>query len=167
MSPKTPREWIKRTIKHEETGAVPYNFMFSPPVQRLAERHYGGPIEDALNLPIRMTVPKSIKPLYADPSEFGPTVTGEYGVVWSTNEIDRGSPIGPCLKGPTLAGYSFPDPTREYRFEDIEAWTLANESYYRIIWVGDLWERATFMRGMENLLLDVCLHRNFVILLLH
>jgi hypothetical protein len=25
----TNREWIERTPRHEETGAVPYNFMFT------------------------------------------------------------------------------------------------------------------------------------------
>ena len=28
--------------------------------------------------------------------------------------------------------------------------------------VGDLWERATFMRGMENLLMDTLLNPKFV-----
>ena len=32
----------------------------------------------------------------------------------------------------------------------------------RVLWVGDLWERATFMRGMEDLLMDVVLNRDFV-----
>ena len=38
----------------------------------------------------------------------------------------------------------------------------ANAENFTIIWVGDLWERATFMRGMEKLLLDLALHPRFV-----
>jgi len=157
-----PREWIERTLQHEECEAVPYNFMFSPPAQRLAEQHYGTPIGDTIDLPIRMMGAKSIKPLYSNPAEFGDTVTDEYGVTWSTSEIDRGSPIGPCLAKPALEGYSFPDPTREYRFEDLAEWTEQHEGYYRVLWVGDLWERATFMRGMEDILLDLALNPSFV-----
>jgi uroporphyrinogen decarboxylase len=106
--------------------------------------------------------PRSVKPLYADPEDFGETVTDEFGVTWLTSRIDRGSPIGRCLPEPTLSGYRFPDPTQARRFEDLGAWCREQEGHYRVVWVGDLWERATFMRGMEDLLLDVALHSGFV-----
>ncbi|MBN1675797.1 MAG: hypothetical protein JXR37_32435 [Kiritimatiellae bacterium] len=162
----TDREWIEATLRHQETGAVPYNFMFSPPTQRAAEAHYGDDIVERLAFPIRMMAPKSVKPLYADPAKYGETITDEYGVVWSTNAIDRGAPIGPCLPDASLAGYVFPDPGEDYRFERIGGWCADQEGHYRIIWVGDLWERATFMRGMEHLLLDVALSPAFVAALL-
>jgi len=157
------RAWIEAALAHQHTGAVPCNFMFSPPIRRALEEAYDTPdIEDAIGLPIRMTGCKSIKPLYASPAEFGDTLRDEFGVVWSTNEIDRGSPIGPCLPEPDLADYRFPDPTAEYRFEDIEAWCTANREHFTIIWAGDLWERATFMRGMENILTDLVFNPAFV-----
>ena len=136
--------------------------MFSPPAQRLVEAHYGDDLEEALSLPIRMTGLRSIKPLYADPDEFGETARDEFGVTWSTSRIDRGSPIGPCLPASDLSGYQFPNPMRAYRFADVGAWCARQEGHYRIIWVGDLWERATFMRGMEALLEDVALRPAFV-----
>ena len=61
-----------------------------------------------------------------------------------------------------LSGYTFPDPTAEYRFEGIEAWCRDNAEHFTVIWVGDLWERATFVRGMENILLDVATDEGFV-----
>ena len=155
-------EWISQTLSHRDTGAVPYNFSFSPPALRRVEGHYGENVEERLRFPIRMTGTKSVKPLYAAPEVFGETVRDEFGVVWSTSCIDRGSPTGPCLAEPTLSGYAFPDADLEYRFEDIGGWCAQQEGHYRIIWVGDLWERATFMRGMENLLLDVALRPAFV-----
>lgn len=157
------REWIKRTLAHEETGAVPYNFAFAPPARQKVEKHYGGsPAEQVLNFPIRMTGLNSIKPLYASRSEYGDSIRDEYGVVWSTNDIDRGSPTGPCLPEPSLRGYSFPDATAEYRYSLLADWLEANRDSFTLIWVGDLWERATFMRGMENLLLDVILKPDLV-----
>lgn len=158
----TDREWIERTVRHEESGAVPYNFMFSPPAERIAQERYGDNLEDALALPMRMTAPWSCKPLYADPGEYGGEITDEFGVRWSTSAIDRGSPIGPCLLEPDLSRYVFPDATAPARFASIGPWCAAQEGHYRVIWVGDLWERATFMRGMEALLLDVALNRRFV-----
>ena len=156
------RDWIQRTIEHEETGAVPYNFMFSPPARCLAEEHYGTALEDRISLPLRMIGPKSIKPLYADPDCYGDTISDEFGVVWSTSKIDRGSPIGPCLPEPDLAKYVFPDPAKESRFSGLGDWLAQQEGHYRIVWVGDLWERATFMRGMEFILLDLIMNPSFV-----
>jgi len=160
------REWIQRTLDHRECDAVPYNFMFSPPARRIVADHYGEDIEESLSLPIRMSGPRSIKPLYADPDRYGDTITDEFGVVWSTGRIDRGSPIGPCLLEPALSRYRFPDPTEESRFTGLGDWCVKQEGHYRIIWMGDLWERAAFMRGMESLLMDVIMNPEFVMDLL-
>ena len=155
-------EWIQRTLQHQETDAVPYNFMFSPLARRVAEEHYGGDLEERLGLPLRMTSPISIKPLYADPDLYGDTIADEFGVVWSTSKIDRGAPIGPCLPEPDLSRYAFPNPANPARFADLGDWSVMHQGHYRIVWIGDLWERATFMRGMEAILLDVILNPAFV-----
>jgi uroporphyrinogen decarboxylase len=159
---KTDEEWIKAVLQHQPGGPVPYNFMFSPVARRNAEDHYGQNLEEALQLPLRMTGLNSVKPLYADPKDYGETVEDEFGVVWSTSPIDRGAPIRPCLKQPKLTGYAFPNPHEEGRFTSLGAWCPKQRGHYRIIWVGDLWERATFMRGMEDLLLDVMVNTGFV-----
>lgn len=157
------RRWIRQTLEHRQPRAVPYNFLFSPPARARLEAHYGTcDLEAALELPIRIGGPRSIKPLYARPAEFGPRVRDEFGVTWSTSDIDRGSPIGPCLPEPDLSGYRFPDPSAAYRFEHLADWTAAHAGHYTFLVVGDLWERATFMRGMEAILLDLTLHPRFV-----
>jgi len=156
------RDWIRKTLSHQETDAAPYYFDFTPPARRKVEEYYGSPIEDALKYPVRMTGLKTIKPLYADPAEFGGAARDEFGVVWSTSKIDRGVPIRPCLDEPDLSRHTFPDVSAPYRFENLPNWCAQNREHYTIIWVGDLWERATFMRGMENLLLDLVLHPMFV-----
>ena len=158
----TDRQWIEQTLAHKTTDATPYNFMFTPPAERLVAEHYGDNLPDDLSLPLRMTGPTSIKPLYADPDEHGDTIIDEYGVVWSTNKIDRGVPIGPCLTRDNLSQYNFPDPNKPYRFDGIDQWCAQQEGHYRIIWIGDLWERATFMRGMEHILVDVLINPGFV-----
>jgi uroporphyrinogen decarboxylase len=157
------RTWIQDTLAHRPPRAVPYNFMFSPPARASLEGYYRtSDLETTLAMPLRFGGTKSIKPLYAAPAEFGLTVKDEFGVVWSTNDIDRGSPIGPCLAEPDLASYRFPEPSVAYRFEHLADWTAANAEHYTILVVGDFWERATFMRGMEAILLDLTLHPRFV-----
>jgi uroporphyrinogen decarboxylase len=159
----TNKEWVQMAMARTSTCPVPFNFAFSPPARRAAEAYYGGsPIEEVLDFPFRVNGPGSGKPLYADSAQFGATVQDEFGVVWSTNDIDRGSPIGPCLTGPDLSNYTFPDPRASYRFEGLADWCEQNRTHYRILGVGDLWERATFMRGMEGLLGDVMLSTTFV-----
>ena len=150
-------------MAHHEGIPIPFNCSFSPPARQKVEEYFGTTlIEKTLNFPIRMNAPVSVKPLYADPAIYGATVRDEFGVVWSTNRLDRGSPTGPALKEPSLSGYEFPDPGASYRFGELGGWCRENEEHFTVIWIGDLWERATFMRGMEDLLADVVLHRQFV-----
>ena len=157
------KDWIRRVLQHNGDTPVPYNLPLSPPARRKLEEFYGSDdVEASLNLPIRMTGMHSVKPLYASPQEYGSRVTDEFGVVWTTSEIDRGSPVGPCITEPDLAGYTFPDPAAPYRFEHLDSWCRQNAQHYTIMWVGDLWERATFMCGMERLLLWVVLEPDFV-----
>lgn len=157
------QQWIQDVLSGRDTRAVPFNFSFSPPARQLVENHYkGSPVEEILDFPIRMTGLKTIKPLYADPDEYGDTIKDEYGVVWSTSKIDRGSPLKPCLTEPDLSGYIFPESCATYRFQDISDWCDRNRDHYRIIWIGDLWERATFMRGMEDILMDLVLNPGFI-----
>ncbi len=157
------REWVRKTLRHKESEGIPFNFSLTPPARRRLEEHYRtDDFEEALGFPIRMTGPKTVKPLYADPARFGTTLTDEFGVTWTTSTEDRGVPIGPCLLEPDLRSYRFPDPSAAYRFEDLASWCEHNREHFTIIWVGDLWERATFMRGMENLLMDVAMNPAFV-----
>ena len=157
------REWIRKTIAHQPTGAVPYNFGFTPQPQAALLKHFGAAdIGEALELPMRKGGCNTIKPLYASPAKYGPTLADEFGVVWTTNEIDRGAPIGPSVGETDIAKLRFPDPKQEYRFERLAEWSRKNREHFTVIWIGDLWERATFMRGMEQLLLDVADNPKFV-----
>ena len=157
------REWVLQTLAHDQPPAVPYNVSLSPPARAALEARYEtDDLAETLNLPIRMASVGTLKPLFASPAKYGPTITDEFGVVWSTNEIDRGVPIGPPLEEPTLSGYTMPDPADDARFEGLDAWCRGNREHFRVIWIGDLWERATFMRGMEDLLLDLAAHPAFV-----
>lgn len=160
----TNREWIKEVLAHHDGAPVPYNFSFSPPARCRVAEHYGisGNLEEALDFPIRMSGCKTIKPLFADPAQFGATAIDEFGVVWATNALDRGTPVGHPLTEATLAHYTFPDPAAAYRFEGLGEWCRQNQDHYTILWIGDLWERAVFMRGMESLLLDWVLNPGFV-----
>lgn len=156
--------WIREALSHQETEQVPYHFDFTPPARAKLEKFYNSTlIEDKLRLPIRWGGTNTIKPLYADPKTYGDYAKDEFGVTWSVSNDDRGAPVSPGLKEPDLSGYDFPDPTLDYRFKDLENWCNVNKDYFRLVWVGELWERATFVRGMENILLDLIQNKKFVL----
>ena len=157
------RNWIIEVLAHKETERVPYHFGFTPPVIKKLEKYYGTTlIEDKINLPLRMSGPKTKNPFYADAMSPDKYSKDEFGVSWSVSDIDRGSPVIPALKEADLSGYKFPDPALNYRFEDLGAWCDINRENFRVLCIGDLWERATFMRGMENILMDLALNQKFV-----
>lgn len=157
------RNWIYQTLEHHVTEKVPYNFSFSPlAIKKLTEYYKCPSIQHFFDFPIRAIGPTSIKPLYASPDDYGDIATDEFGVGWTTSYVDRGTPYIPCLPEPTLNDYSFPDASAEYRFNGLAKWCDENKDNFTMIWVGDLWERATFMRGMENILLDIVLNQEFL-----
>jgi len=158
----TPKELVRSATEHRETEKVPYNFMFSPPAEERLKRYYG--TEDlitALEMPMFLFGPKD-KPLYADPQVYGETITDQFGVVWSTSRIDRGSPIGPPLKEADLSRYSFPSPDDPKRFAGLDQEVARRRDRFLIAVIGDLWERAGFMRGLGNLCVDVLENPKFV-----
>ena len=159
---KSDKEWIRTVLSHREPDAIPYLFDFTPPAREKIEDYYGSPIEDVLDFPVRMRSCTTIKPLYASPDTYGDLAKDEWGVTWKTSSRDRGVPVGPCLREPDLSAYTFPDYTVSYRFEEFDGWLDHNKEHYTVIWVGRLWERAAFMRGIELLLMDLILNPSFV-----
>lgn len=161
-NPDNPKELIRRALAHRETPRVPYNFMFSPPAEKRLKDYYAtDDLIMALDIPMCFFGAKG-KPLYADPEVYGETITDPFGVVWSTSRIDRGSPIGRPLTGPDLSRYVFPDPDDARRFDGLANEAEKRRERFLVATIGDLWERAGFMRGLERLCMDVLDNPRFV-----
>lgn len=160
----TPRELVLAALRHEETERLPYNFMLSPPALRklgerlgLGEREAEAWIGSCLRL-----YGCRDKPLYAGPDQYGPTITDQWGVVWATSHLDRGYPVVHPLAETPLSEYAWPDPLEPGRWRGVERSAASHEDLYRLAVVGDLWERANFLRGLDRLLLDVRANPRFV-----
>jgi len=159
----TGRERVEMATSHREPPLVPLNLMFAPPALAALQQYLGTEdVDGALGVDIALFGPGGGKPLYAPPAEYGPTITDEWGVVWTTSDIDRGSPIGPSVPEPDLALVPRPNPDDPKRFEGMVEALGAEKDRYRVISVGDMWERAGFMRGLGELLFDVALRPDFV-----
>ncbi|MFH1007122.1 MAG: uroporphyrinogen decarboxylase family protein [Candidatus Latescibacterota bacterium] len=156
------KKWIRSTLAHEECSRVPYHFLFTPPaLAKLKAYYHTEDVARALDFPIFLHGCND-KPLYADPAVYGDTITDPYGVVWTTNAIDRGVPIGPSIREPSMQGVRFPDPEDPKRYEGVQEAFVSHGECFLMASIGDLWERVTFLRGMEAALYDVALNRAFL-----
>jgi uroporphyrinogen decarboxylase len=136
--------------------------MFSPPAAARLQEHYGcDDLQEYLDINLYLFGCAG-KPLYASPDEYGPTITDEWGVVWSTSHRDRGYPVQHPLAQPTLRGYEFPDPRAPKRWAPVPEAARKYAHPFRLGIVGDLWERAHFLRGLDNLLMDLRTSPGFV-----
>ena len=158
----TPRQRVQAALRHEPTERIPYNFMFTPPAQEALCRRLGvDDLQESLACHLYLYGPSG-KPLYASPEEYGPRITDEFGVTWSASDRDRGAPIGHPLAQGTFDGYVFPDPHRAQRWETVAEAAEQYADQFRLGVIGDLWERACFMCGIENLLIYLSIAPAFV-----
>jgi uroporphyrinogen decarboxylase len=151
----TPAELVRAALCHRETERLPYNFMLSPPAARKLRDHlHLDEVEQWVGSCLYFYGP-SDKPLYAHPEKYGATITDQWGVVWATSTIDRGYPITHPLRDLDLTGYPFPDPLEPRRWRHLaqNAVQPAGPPRYSVAVIGDLWERANFLCGLDTLLL--------------
>ncbi len=159
-----PRQRVQAALRHQEAWPPPWNFMLSPDVERRLREHYGADdLQPLLQSHLYLYGCRG-KPLYARPGDFGPTITDEFGVVWATSDIDRGYPLHHPLNGPqpALTDLAFPDPLAPGRWEPVAADAARQPDCFRLAVVGDLWERAHFLRGLDRLLEDLHQRPGFV-----
>lgn len=160
--PMTPRELVLAALHHQETPQVPYNCMLSPLAEERLRAYYRTTdLLDSLGLHLYLFGCVG-KPLYAHPDQYGPTISDEFGVVWATSAVDRGYPVAHPLSRPSLASYSFPDPLDPARWQGVAQAASRYPHKFRLAVVGDLWERAHFLRGLQPLLMDLTDHPAFV-----
>ncbi|MFQ6098018.1 MAG: uroporphyrinogen decarboxylase family protein, partial [Armatimonadota bacterium] len=159
----SPRERVRRVLEHEETDVIPYYFDFTPPARQMLARRLGrDDVEDAIGNHLALIGPTGQKPLYAPPERYGDEITDEFGVTWHTDPYDRGVVKWPALPEPSLAGYAFPPAEIPERFEDVPGRIAANEGKFIVAPIGDLFERAAFMRGVGAFLEDIAVRPRFV-----
>jgi uroporphyrinogen decarboxylase len=158
-----PVDRVHAALRHEETERVPYNFMLSPPAVRKLEEYLGAVCVDAWVGSHLYLFGCSDKPLYAHPERYGPTINDQWGVVWATSEIDRGYPlVHPLRHLANLTDYRWPDPLEPRRWEPVPERAAQHPELFHVAVVGDLWERANFLCGLDQLLLELVDRPQFV-----
>ncbi len=164
----TKKDLVLSALAHKPAGRrVPYHLVFTPPVEGLLLEHFGidaraDGAQDQLNRALGNALLRtSVVP--PPEAQADGTVRDDFGIVWRQTDVNRGAPAHSPLSGPSLAGYEFPDPKEPSRLEVLAERTrrTAGEDLYVAVFVGDLFERACFLRGAESFLLDLMSHREF------
>jgi uroporphyrinogen decarboxylase len=157
----TKRDLVKQALRHEPVPYTPWSFRFTWEAQQKLRAHFG---HDDL----QTAVGNHLVELGSDVGLFedigNERFRDVFGVTWDRSiDKDIGNPEGEVLSGPTLSGYTFPDPQDPRLFADIPAKLERHGDCYRLYCLGfSLYERAWTLRGMTNLLMDFCDHPGFV-----
>lgn len=157
------RDLVLDAIAHKNTTHIPHMILCQPAAERKLLEYYSTKSLDEILLNDIVWI--------ADPSadylrESSLLRDGEYidlwGVQWHGVGETRGQVKEPALREATLEGYRFPErfsPDDIARMQDV---ATQNKGLYRVAKLGAMWEQATFLRGMTDLLTDMVLHPMFV-----
>lgn len=163
---KTPtsRDIVYQTLLFEQPDVCPYYIWVDREMVPPLAEHYGaeqfiGPSDGTKTFVGSYTVMKEV---FAQPVvDSGDRFTDEFGV-----EFRRGTTLHverPALSEPSLKNYGFPDLTTDEHFEGMDEWLETNAARFKIVQLGMLFfERTWYMRGMENIMMDLHLHPRFV-----
>ncbi|MDP2984462.1 MAG: uroporphyrinogen decarboxylase family protein [Candidatus Latescibacter sp.] len=164
FSDSTKRDLVYSAIAHEPTGLIPYVIFFQPGISlRLAELFQVDRIEKIADNSIEW-----IGNTFSNSrmEELGILKDGEYidewGVYWKGVGETRGQVKTHPLNEPSLDGYTFPAAIPPDVVSQMKNQAKRSSNKYRCAKLGALWEQATFLRGMEELLFDILVNPGFV-----
>jgi len=164
MPESTKRDLVLDAIDHRDGGRIPYMILLQPAIGRALAQYYG--VNDITEI-----VDNAIEWIgntlsAARMEELGILQDGEHvdewGIRWHGVGPTRGQVKVSPLDEPTVKGYRFPLPLSFEALRTMVAQAETCRHRYRIVKLGALWEQATFLRGMEELLVDLMLHPRFV-----
>jgi uroporphyrinogen decarboxylase len=158
----TKKEIVTKSIQFGETPSIPYHMDFTPPVRDMLRQYYK---TDDLDRAIgNYILWLSWHPFldFRGKRIGSDLIEDEYGVIWKNLPENRGYVEHRPLIKPDLSGYEFPDPYASGRFDGVQERMEAHKDMFHLAWTGDLFERAHFMRGLTDLLMDLHLNPQFV-----
>jgi uroporphyrinogen decarboxylase len=158
----TRRERVTMALDHQEPDIVPYHITFTIPILEQLRRHTGRKDIDSLT-GNHLAIYNPVAPdawVEVEPN----TWRDQFGVIWDrTIDKDIGNVANCCLPEPTLDGCQLPDPHDPRRYDRYEEFCRTHADAFVLNEIGfSLFERAWTLRGMENLLIDMHLHPEFV-----
>jgi len=156
----SPREIVEATFRFEQTDTIPYSISIGTEVSRRLDEHYGSPAwRDRI---VSYIDGSHVVAAWRKEDLPGGLVRDHFGCVLRQGDFVTHLEE-PALTKPSLDGYRWPD------VEALADWDALAEQYaawddrYRLCGMCyGFFERASFMRGVEPLLMDMIEHPQFV-----
>jgi len=157
----TKREVIKTVLDGKPPPYVPWSFSFTIEAREKLVQHFG--TEDLEPLLQNHLLGLGNAVGFFD-SIGNDRFRDVFGVIWDRSvDKDIGNVEDAPLAGPSLKGYTFPDPIDDRCFADIPELIEKFPDRFRMYRIGfSLYERAWTLRGMENLMIDFLDNPGFV-----
>jgi len=167
----TRKEAIRKTLAFEPVRPMPYNLDFTRPMRRKLAEHFGNPDVDQavgnyiLQINVGSNAGAEVNRVAAGLMEpLGQErFRDEFGVIWDKRGGDDiGVPQNQVISEADIDLCPVPDvadPRRWSGYEKIAA--TAGDRYLLACFSSPLFQRAWFLRGMADFLMDMALHEEF------
>lgn len=170
------KEKVRRALRFQSADNVPYYLMRRPEVEEKLQRRFGvknidREIDSSLYLLGAPILPKDIDTdfdfLGSSPEKANlnsnKIYKDEFGVGYESARGGTSPRFHPLGETPSLKSFKLPNPLTEKRFEKIQEQIDSNKDRFILaVKYCGLFERAWFLRGMENLFIDFFDNPNFV-----
>lgn len=169
----TKRQIVIETLRHKRCPVIPYNIDFTAVMREKLKLQFGlnstKDVSAAVgNYCVQLNVGSVTGPSEGVIDEIYPqrvaplTYRDDWGVIWRRESGDDiGVVIDAPLKEPSLAGFTPPEPAPRTTY--LETFCEENPDRFRLVSLSSpIFQRAWFLRGFENFLTDMVLHKNFV-----
>ena len=167
------REIVIETLRHKRCDVVPHNIDFTTAARERLRQHLGltstAEVSEAVgNFCSQLNVGSVTGPSEGVIDEIYPEPLGlhmyrdDWGAIWRREPGDDiGVVTGPPLTDPSLTGFQAPEPAPRARW--LDAFCRENPDKFRLVSLtSPIFQRAWFLRGFEEFLMDLILHKAFV-----
>jgi len=155
----TRKDLVKEVIAHHEVFPVPYHLDFDPRFKTKLNDHFHS---DNLLRSFGDYIFYTAAVLTIPEGVVDGSYTDIFGVTWEGVGYTRGQVKERPLEEPSLKGYRFPRPCPPETLERIRREMEPYSDLYILVKLGDLFERAHFLRGLPELLVDMYRNPEFV-----
>jgi len=149
------RETVISALNHRKTERIPHYINFASPLEAKLKEYYN--ISDLSILLDNYIVWVSVNPIVPSSLQ-GNSYTDGFGITWANVGVTRGYVVDHPLKQPNLKGCKFPEPCSEQMYQELAKSWRENRELFNLVKIGDLFERAHYLRGLLNLMVDM--HQN-------
>jgi len=154
----TERERVLKAVAHKQTDIVPYNLDLTDDVYKRLAAYYG---DKDFYAKTGSHLAQERNESFTKVDEH--RIRDMFGAVWLLDQEGDFGVVENCLiSEPNFDSYTFPEPDEKLIREKCERLQKQTDKFRMYIIGFSMYERAWSLRGVENILMDFILEKNFV-----